>query len=179
MKTSFAAAFALAAMTSVTNAEAKDCRASASARWNDVPGHTISAFTGGPDCARAVAVLTIRDGQGNPVFHESFVTEYVMILAGANTQASLATALKEWVDSSNPAFATTASLPEWPEGADAPASGEFPFYPAEEIDRAAWNRIRAAGAPVFCYVQGMESLGCVTKDGDAGIVKIGVQSFPG
>ena len=66
----------------------------------------------------------------------------------------------------------------WPPGAQQPASGEFPFYPEEGVDRDYYEKARAARAPLFCYVQGMESMSCVAII-EGGMVKLGVQSFPG
>jgi hypothetical protein len=49
---------------------------------------------------------------------------------------------------------------------------------AVEVGRVGGEAARAARLPVFCYVQGMESMACVMwKDG--GITKLGVQLFPG
>jgi hypothetical protein len=48
----------------------------------------------------------------------------------------------------------------------------------EGVDRDSYEQVRVAKVPVFCYVQGMESLACVVlKDG--GMSKIGLQTFPG
>jgi hypothetical protein len=107
--------------------------------------------------------------------------EQNMLLAGKSTAAELEAALKELVnDAANPQFATTADLPEWKEGAESPSSGEFPFYVQDGIDRENYNRIRAAKAPVFCYVQGMESLSCAYKEPTDGYIsRIGTQTFPG
>lgn len=173
-----ATAFALAAMA-VTTASAKDCSGIAGTDWTQMKGYTIGAIAGGPDCARAVALIVIRDADNNPVWHESYVAEQVMVLAGAQNDADMTKALSEWIDPSSPQFATTADLPDWPEGADSPMSGEFAFYPEDGVDREAWAKIRAAKTPVYCYVQGMESTACVTNDPEMGFYKIGVQTFPG
>ncbi len=178
MKIPFAAVFTFAAMTLVTNAAA-DCTGAVSGPWDQKPGYTVGAFAQGSDCAKAVAVIVVRDAEGTVVHHESYIAEHVMVLAGASTPAELTKALGDWTDMSHPAFATTASLPDWAEGADSPVNGEFPFYPAEGIDREVWNRIRAAKSPVFCYVQGMESLACIADDPELGFYPIGVQTFPG
>ena len=39
-------------------------------------------------------------------------------------------------------------------------------------------KLRGARVPMFCYVQGLESMACVALTSD-GITKVGVQSFPG
>lgn len=173
-----AAAFAIAGMAAAT-ASAKDCSGIAGTGWPAMKGYTIGAIAGGPDCGKAVALIVIRDAEGNAVWHESYVAEQVMVLAGAQTSEELTKALTEWIDTSNQQFKTTADLPEWAEGADSPVSGEFPFYPEEGIDREMWGKIRAAKTPVYCYVQGMESVACVSNDPEMGFYKIGVQTFPG
>lgn len=173
-----ATAFALAAMAATT-ASAKDCSGIAGTDWPAIKGYTIGAIAGGPDCQKAVALIVIRDADGNAVYHESYVAEYVMVLAAAQNSADLTKALKEWIDTSNPDFKTTADLPEWKEGADMPMSGEFAFYPEEGMDREGYEKIRAAKTPVFSYVQGMESIAVITVDPDAGVIVIGAQSFPG
>lgn len=172
-----AAAFAIAAFTGA--ASAKDCSGIAGASWPAMKGYTVGAIAGGPDCGKAVALLVIRDADNNPVWHESYVAGQVMLLAGAEDSAALSKALAEWIDVSNPQFETTANLPEWAEGADMPMSGEFAFYPEEGVDREAWAKIRAAKTPVYCYVQGMESMACLTVDPENGLYKVGVQTFPG
>ena len=75
-------------------------------------------------------------------------------------------------------MATTAALPEWPASAEAPQSGEFPFYPDDGVDREAYATLRTQNLPLFCYVQGMESLRCVAfNQGEIG--SVGLQLFPG
>jgi hypothetical protein len=56
--------------------------------------------------------------------------------------------------------------------------GVFPFYPSEGVTREAYLAARAANAPMWCFVQGMESQAClVLRDG--AITELGAQSFPG
>ena len=86
--------------------------------------------------------------------------------------------LAEWVTPGSTMISTSA-LPEWPANAQAPESGEFPFYPEEGYDREAYNALRTNNLPLYCYVQGMESLACIAFSGEGEVSKIGVQSFPG
>ena len=179
MKRLFATtAFALAAMAGAT-ASAKDCAGIAGTGWPAMKGYTIGAIAGGPDCQKAVALIVVRDADGNAVYHESYIAEYVMTLAGAQTSSELTKALQEWIDASDPQFKTTADLPEWKTGEDQPMLGEFAFYPEEGMDRDSYEKLRAAKTPVFSYVQGMESVAVITVDPEAGVIKIGAQSFPG
>jgi hypothetical protein len=58
-------------------------------------------------------------------------------------------------------------------------NSEFPFYLEPEWnDRVGYEELRARNAPMYCYVQGMESLACLALQ-DGQLYKIGVQSFPG
>lgn len=155
------------------------CAARAAAPWQ--AGATtlhVEATTTGPDCARAVATLVIRDASGAPLYAEAHVATHVMVLNGANTPAAMQAALGEWVSSDNAAYATTGALPDWPTTAEGPVSGEFPFMPEQGTDRALYQELRQGNTPVFCYVQGMESLACVTLR-NGGIERIGLQLFPG
>ncbi|MFT3811533.1 MAG: hypothetical protein QM698_16595 [Micropepsaceae bacterium] len=173
-----AAAAAFAALA-VSAASAKDCSGIAGTNWPAIKGYSIGAIAGGPDCQKAVALIVIRDADGNPVYHESYVAEYVMVLAGAQNSDELTKALKDWISTSDQQFKTTADLPEWKAGEDQPMLGEFAFYPEEGMDRDTYEKIRAAKTPAFSYVQGMESIAVITVDPEAGVVAIGAQSFPG
>jgi hypothetical protein len=103
-----------------------------------------------------------------------------MVLGAAQNATDMKAALGDWVDQRASTVKTTADLPEWAEGAETPMLGEFTFYPESGMDRETWNAVRAAKAPAFCYVQGMESMACVMLDKESGYVsKLGVQTFPG
>lgn len=182
-----ACALALAACTQADDAPAPvavqgtNCPASATKPWRPLSGaeFTVEAFTNGPDCTRAVATLVIRNVQGEPLWTEAAPTRHIMVLAPAHDAAAMQAALEEWVDASNnTTMTTTGALPDWPRGADAPASGEFPFYPEAYLDRESYMALRQSNLPLFCYVQGMESMGCLSlRDGQ--LEKVGVQAFPG
>ena len=102
-----------------------------------------------------------------------------MVLAPARDPEAMREVLAEWIDpASNTTLQTSSALPEWPANAQAPQNGEFPFYPEEGYDRAAYNTLRANNLPLLCYVQGMESVACLAL-GDGELTKIGVQTFPG
>lgn len=159
---------------------APGCDARAVQSWNATPDVALSieATSVGPGCDRAVATIVIRDSSGNPLYADTHIAAQVMVLAGAADQAAMQTALGEWANSSNATMATTAALPEWPANAEAPQSGEFPFYPDDGVDREAYATLRTQNLPLFCYVQGMESLRCVAfNQGEIG--SVGLQLFAG
>lgn len=178
------AAFVVSACTPSEDehgALSEGCDARAVASWNTSAdaNASVEAITSGPDCARSVATLIIRNGSGEPIYLETYLPSQVMTLAQASTPAAMQTALQEWVDpASNTTMQTSGALPEWPANADSPQNGEFPFYPAEGATRESYNAVRDANAPMYCYVQGMESLNCLALQ-DGSLESVGVQTFPG
>ena len=156
------------------------CQVSAIGAWHASPQATyqVEASSAGPDCAHAVATIAVRDASGKVLWVDASPSENLMTLAQARDLPAMQRALAEWIDSNNHTIATTSALPDWPQGADAPQNGEFPFYPEHDLDRNAYLALRTADVPVFCYVQGMESEACVALQ-DGAMAKIGVQTFAG
>ncbi len=156
------------------------CAASASTPWRPLSGveFLTSASTTGDDCATAEATIVIADAGGNSLYSQTYPVDRVMVLAGMASREQMGAALSAWLDQSDAMIQTSTDLPDWPEGAPLPTSGEFPFYPEENVTRDDYLAARASGGPVFCYVQGMESMAClILRDG--GFTKLGAQSFPG
>jgi hypothetical protein len=139
---------------------------------------SVSAFSEGPNCARASATIVVRDAGGAVLWVDAAASEHLFTLQDARNASDMRAALGAWISETANAFASTAALPPWEEGAEAPTSGEFPFYPESYIDHDYYESIRARAAPIYCYVQGMESMACLMLD-DGRLEKIGVQSFPG
>lgn len=157
------------------------CMAAASTLW-DPPGparFTVEARADGPRCAQAVAVLVIRGPRGEVLHHRSYQTAMVLPLSDARAAPEMQAALRLWIARGGESFASTRDLPVWQAGQEAPAGGEFPFYPEDGITRADWAALRARARPVFCYVQGMESQKCLEAAPDGFLNAIGVQSLPG
>jgi hypothetical protein len=102
-----------------------------------------------------------------------------MVLACAQSAEEMERMLRDWITPDARDWDSTSDLPVWQANAMSPAANEeFPFYPEEGVDRARYEAIRCADAPMLCFVQGMESLACLfVENGE--ITKIGVQSFPG
>jgi hypothetical protein len=139
----------------------------------------IDAATTGPDCERAVATLVIRDAEGRVAWAEAYPTEDIMVLASARDNGAMEVSLAGWINpAANTTMQSTSALPEWPANADSPQNGEFPFYPEAGYDRDSYNTLRSNNLPLYCFVQGMESMACLALS-DGGLEKIGVQSFPG
>lgn len=157
------------------------CAASATQPWRPVSGVelTIDAGASGPDCEHAVATLTVRNAQNDLMWTEARATVHVMTLAPARDRAAMQTALGEWLNSGNHTMATSSAPPDWPERAATPANGEFPFYPEPSFDREAYMNLRQSDVPLYCFVQGMESMACLALTVGGDIEKVGVQAFPG
>lgn len=167
------------AAAEATAAAASACNAAAAIAWPVASGAEIqvTGTSSGQECATASISLSMRDGGGRILFGEAFDADQVMTLAGKTNAAEMQAALVEWVTPA-PSMQTSSTLPPWPAGAPQPMSGEFPFYPDPGMERSAYLTLRGSNVPMFCYVQGMESLGCVAFENDT-IVKVGVQTFPG
>ncbi len=150
------------------------CATSAASTWS---GLALAAESGGADCATAAVRITIRDG-ADTLYTQNYAADQVMTLAGAESVEDLQRRLGEWITPAGAAMDSAGDLPAWAEGEDQPMSGEFPFYLEEGVDRAAYEAVRRRDAPLFCYVQGMESLACLVFESGA-LTKVGAQSFPG
>lgn len=159
---------------------ASGCTASVSKAWTPVKGraYRLEAFSNGPNCALAVVTLAVRAPDGTALWVDAAPAAHLMTFAEVKTLKQMATALNDWLPQAH-MFKTTAELPEWKTGEDAPKSGEFQFIPDAAVDREYYEQTRAGQQPVFCYVQGMESMSCVALSKDGQMTKIGVQTFPG
>ncbi|MEJ0060017.1 MAG: hypothetical protein WDM79_10765 [Terricaulis sp.] len=164
-----------------TTEVAAGCETTATNSWTPAGGasaYTLTATAEGADCASANATFTITDAAGTAVWTETFPANQVMFLAHVTTPAEMTEALAEWVNPNSSPFSTTADLPAWPVGADAPTHDEFPFYPEEGAQQDTYEGLRARAVPVICYVQGMESSSCLALE-NGQFNRIGLQSFPG
>jgi hypothetical protein len=172
-------ALLVAAGWMVSPAMAQGCAAKVSVPWSGAKGYKIVASSKGARCASATIALTIigPDGEGTEVYAAK-ADENAVFVEVSNLK-SMQTALSEWVSMPAKERKTTAELSEWPEGADQPSSGEFPFYPDEHVDRLFYEDVRSTTLPMLCFVQGMESARCIYIDAHGGVNNLGAQSFPG
>lgn len=163
-----------------TTVASAPCVATANRDWapEGGPRFKVEATSAGPDCQHAVATLAIRDAANGIHWVAAYPASQVMSLASARSLEEMQAALADWTNSSNSTIVTSSALPDWPANADRPENGEFPFYAAEGMDRGQYMSIRQQNVPVFCYVQGMESLNCLGYL-DGGLTAIGIQSFRG
>lgn len=160
------------------------CSAETVIDWAPVSGPPmqIAARASGPSCDTGMASIAITDAAGKSLFAGEFdiAPMTTTVFAEAKTPETLKAALQRWIDPTDQMMATTQQLPDWASGADAPQSGEFPFYPAEGTTRDAYARLRARALPMFCFVQGGESMQCLALDKATGaLIDVGLQTFPG
>jgi hypothetical protein len=156
------------------------CDAAADGEWVTSTGQRfrVEATTSGPTCRQSAALMIVRDADGDVVWTDALPAAFVAGLNTPTTRTPMTDALREWIG-----FAargqTTADLPPWlrPEQGPTTTSG-FEFEPEPWINREAYLDIRARAAPMFCYVQGLESLACLMER-EGRLEKIGVQAFPG
>ena len=167
-----------------------DCNATVSKKWNvgrSLP-YSIVASSVGPDCKRAVALMVVRDGKGEVKYSFSSAAKDIGIFgnlaeAPVANKKIMRVALGEWLDaglSSNQK--RLSKYLEWKAGTDGPAENppaEFPFTVSSDVSRETYEEWRKQNVPVFCFVQGMESMRCIVLTKDGSISEVGIQRFPG
>lgn len=181
--------FATALFALTTSAEAS-CDVTVARAWKvgrKLP-YSVEASSVGPDCKRAVALMVVRDGKGEVKYSFSSAAKDIGIF-GNLAEAPVAdkkimrVALGEWLDvglSSNQK--RLSNYLEWKAGTDGPAENppaEFPFTVSSDVSRETYEEWRKQNVPVFCFVQGMESMRCIVLTKDGSISEVGIQRFPG
>ena len=166
------------------------CDITASRAWavgRKLP-YSMEASSVGSECKRSVVLIVVRDGKGEVKYSFSGPARDNAIFSGladtpvANTK-NMRVALGEWLDAGLSSKKNKLSqYLEWKAGTEGPAEtppAEFPFTVNSEVSRETYEEWRKQSLPVFCFVQGIESMRCLvlTKDGTIG--DVGVQSFPG
>jgi hypothetical protein len=144
-----------------------------------VPGWKMVADSKGKVCADAdVTIYVVAPGDG-VAFSETYKASDLRVVFGeaaetpATDPVNMQVALSFWI-----------TPPDGGENAgDLPAFGaeqEFPFFPEEGLNQAAYEKMRSDKVPMVCFVQGGESERCLVIDAEAGIARdIGVRTFPG
>lgn len=157
-------------------AAAEDCTQSVEAVWLDT--YSVEASAQG-ECGSAGVSLAVFNQNGGVEYQATFDPNELFGFYDVATLAEMQAALLDWI-SNYADIASAAKLPAWPEGADGPESGEFPFYVEEGVTREIYERARAEDRPMVCFIQGAESLLCLLKNPKTGALEsIGVQTFPG
>jgi hypothetical protein len=190
MKKLHAASIALISVILQTPMAFADCSATVSRKWNisKKTNFLVEASSLGPDCKRAVVVIVVRDGEGEAKYSLSMAAKDNAVFSNlADTRVTgindMRTSLATWLDAGLSSNKNRLSkFLEWKAGTDGPAEtppAEFPFTVSSEISRATYEAWRKQNVPVYCFVQGMESMRCVVLTKEGTINEVGIQSFPG
>jgi hypothetical protein len=156
------------------------CDAAVDGEWASPNGQRfrVEATTSGPACRQSAAVIIVRNAAGDVVWTDARPAALVAGLNTPTTRTPMTYALRDWIGLATRGQ-TTADLPPWPHREPGPTSSSgFEFEPEPWINREHYLALRARAAPMFCYVQGLESLACLVEQ-NGRLEKIGVQAFPG
>jgi hypothetical protein len=156
------------------------CDAAAEGEWASATGlrFRVEATTSGPTCRQSAALMIVRNAAGDVVWTDARPAAFVAGLNTPTTRTPMTFALQEWIGFGSRGQ-TTADLPPWPHPQPVPTSvSGFEFDPEPWINRETYLAMRERAEPMFCYVQGMESLACLVEY-HGRLEKIGVQAFPG
>lgn len=169
-------ALGLLALPLSQTAAAEDCTQSIEAVWLDT--YSVEADAQG-ECGSAEVSVAVFNQSGGVEFQATFDQNDLFGFYGIETLTEMQAALLDWI-SGYADFATSAKLPVWPDGAEGPEAGEFPFYVEEGVTREIYERARQEERPMVCFIQGTESQLCLVKNPNSGALEsIGVQTFPG
>ena len=154
---------------------AGDCALSVEQSWL---GELAATAIASGECSAATIDLVVRNGVDEVVWSESYQSVDLMGFEDIADPDAMRMAMQDWL-----AYADAGSsdrLPEWPQGADQPDAGEFPFYVTEDLSRQDYEELRTGGYPMICYIQGRESTLCLVSHPDVNaLISVGAQSFPG
>jgi hypothetical protein len=166
-----------------TSSAVADCAATIEVPWASAEKYslTLAAHAVGPNCATSAVVLLVMDAKGDVQWSTTRLAQQnAVFLEGITDDASMTAALKNWVAQNQ--AQSTAELPDWKAGDERPVregDGEFGFFVSDETSREFYLEIRRNNQPLFCFVQGVESMSCIAAAGSNNIYEIGGFTFPG
>lgn len=141
--------------------------------------YSVEGAAFGGDCTTATVSLVVRDEDGAAIYTFAGTADKLLGFETVTDVGTLSSALSDWVGETGDAYmSVTSDLPEWAAGAEYPIMGDFPFYVEGEMARDQYEALRAAAKPMYCHVQGRESLACLELEAPFAN-KIGVQALPG
>ncbi len=162
------------------------CDVSAETQWGpigptDHPAYRVEAWTHGSICEVSVVTLAVFARDGYPIYTWTGQSQYLFGLKDAKDAAGMKTALSDWIAQGTELETTATTLPPWEQTEGQPKRAEFPFMPAEGIDKAAYEQLQKDNLPTLCFPQGSESLQCLAlrSGAPATLEDIGLQLFPG
>ena len=142
-------------------------------------GNLVASAHVSGECGLASIELVVRNGVDEVVWSASYASGDLFGFDDIAEADAMRGAVSDWLVSYAQA-STSGALPAWPQGADMPDAGEFPFYVEDGLTRQDYEDLRAANFPMVCYIQGRESTLCLVEVPDGGaLVPVGAQSFPG
>jgi hypothetical protein len=164
-----------------------DCNFSASKPWASAKkfGLVLHAHSLGEKCGSTALVISVTNRRGETLWAAAYTAGTISIFADdeAKSEKGVRTALSDWITiGQNSKNKRASDLPNWPEGASGilPPGAEFGYYPDElTLGREIYLEQRKAGAPLFCFVTGMESETCIIASDANTVMAFGGMSFPG
>ncbi|PZO51730.1 MAG: hypothetical protein DCF16_10705 [Alphaproteobacteria bacterium] len=149
-------ALALAAAAACTpRAGTCDVNVEREVAFTDAASH-VRAETIGPNCHQAVALYTIRSGEGDVLWSWTAPLQRAFgDVFAADPDEHLQTFLDRWA---TPDIATTQSAPEW--------ANLFPGQTT--LDQLTYDDIRARDLPMLCHYSGTSRQTCVFWEPIAG-----------
>jgi hypothetical protein len=147
-------------------------------------GLSLEAYAVGTVCDKAAIVLLVTNKDREVVYSfVGYAKEMAWFQEGVGDGPAMKLGLKNWlVSASSGPEKSTADLPDWKDGAEAPSregDGEFGFYANEGVDRSYYLEKRKLDLPMLCFVSGVESTTCLIAASKNSIIKIGGFTFPG
>lgn len=180
MRNSLALSVAIFLAAAASPARSADCNAQASAPWRQSgQGVVAEARSLGARCDKAKIELTLRSARGKALMSFASTADAIMTFADVKTKAAMQAKLASWLAEAMRTMPTSAKLPDWKPNQTEPSDGEFPFVVDEGVTRPFYLSMRKAKLPMFCFVQGMESLGCAVMRPNGEATRLGAQTFPG
>ncbi len=120
----------------------------------------------GADCREATVLTTVRTAAGVLLWSHTDVASQTMAFAGIEDTketpaAALSKTMQGWLEAVS--VSTTASAPDWPEGADRPqdASG---LYIGTDFTRDEFVKARSEARPMLCHMTYVNRTLCVVLE---------------
>jgi hypothetical protein len=141
-----------------------------SVTWsNQSDPDTVSATSQGPSCAQAVVTFIVRDARGDPLW--TFANTYYDLHTGgvrppgvippSVSVEAMEKFLQSFVDVTT---MQSQQLPQWAEGAPAPADASRPFHYSTAYTRETYEALRASNRALICYAAAAEATQCLIID---------------
>lgn len=151
------------------------CRSRASLDWARAgTGYLVEAVADGPSCQKAVIVQVVRRPDGTALWSDVVLAEWRFADEAPADSAAMEKALAEMLIEGLRGVVSSDQFPEWQQSEEGTLRrGGTVWYAETGIERAAWNRLRAAKRPVFTYLQGTDSVGVLVLGADGTVTKVG------